>query len=62
MRLEQEIAGGGADFLEIVNMGPVWENRFAEAGERRGGAAGVSVEAGGGGGAGDDEIVGAGGE
>lgn len=62
MRLEPEIVGGGADFLDIVNMGLVWKNRFAEAGERRGGAAGVSVEAGGGGGAGDDDIVGAGGE
>lgn len=51
MRLEQEIVGGGADFLKIVNMRLVGENRFAEAGERcaagGGGAAGVSVEGGG---------------
>lgn len=64
MRLEREIVGGSADFLEIVDIGLVREKCFAEAGERGaaggGGAAGVSVEAGGGGGAGDYEIVGAG--
>lgn len=61
--LEQEIVGGGADFLEIVYVGLFGEDRLAEAGERSaagdGGSPGIFVEARCGSSAWDSEIAGA---